>query len=218
MNSVMSVAAKKKELRRKLLSVLNAYPPEARQAADEEIRRRVAELPQFQQAERLFIFVGDGWEVDTWPLIEAALTAGKQVAVPRCIPIASGMPGVMEACLIQSRRDLRQTQPLGLWEPAEGTPVLSPAMIDFALIPCVACDKAGMRLGRGGGYYDRFLAAGGFTKAAVCRQALLQEELPVEAHDQRVDYIITEAGLYATRSPINNKESGNYHGKSVFGV
>jgi len=91
---------------------------------------------------------------------------------------------------------LRQVPPLGLWEPAEGARTLSPSAIDFALIPCVACDAEGFRLGRGGGYYDRFLKGGRFVKAALCRRALLQEKLPVEAHDEKVDWIITEAGIF----------------------
>jgi 5-formyltetrahydrofolate cyclo-ligase len=254
------VAAQKKELRRELLRIHQTLTDEGRRASDMQIRRQAAGMPQFQKAGRLFLFVGAGWEVDTWPLIEEALEAGKQVAVPRCLPLypqpercaadaqvslargrsrlhpiglrltpcplgqaldggalpnqgsgqrgmekphgagPGGLPGgVMEACLIHSRGDLLQKPPFGLWEPAAEAPALPPGALDFALIPCIACDRSGRRLGRGGGYYDRFLAGRGFTKAAVCRQNMLLDELPHEAHDEKVDYIVTETGVYDCR-------------------
>ena len=182
-----SLVAQKKQLRKEMLAGLREVPAEERLQSDRQILRRIADMPQFQEAKALFAFVGTGWEVDTWPLIEEALAAGKQVAVPRCMP-----KGVMEACLIRSRRELRQVPPLGLWEPEEGTPVLAPESVDFALIPCIVCDGSGWRLGKGAGYYDRYLSSGKFTKAAICRQAFLQAALPVEAHDEKVDYVVTE--------------------------
>lgn len=181
------ITTEKKTLRRELLSVLRALPEAERLLSDAGICGRAAELPRYKQAGSLFVFVGLGWEVDTRPLVEGALAAGKQVAVPRCLP-----GRVMEACLIRSLEDLRQVPPLGLWEPAAMSPALPPGEIDLALIPCVACDKTGRRLGQGGGYYDRFLRDTGFVKAALCREALLQEALPAEDHDVRMDVIITE--------------------------
>jgi len=193
------IQGQKKALRREMLGVLSAIPADGRRAADGQIRRLVKEMPQYKQAGRLFIFIGAGWEVDTRPLVEEALAAGKQVTVPRCLPASpadKAAGGLMEACLIRSLSDLRPVPPMGLWEPAAGTPVLSPSEIDFAVIPCIACDREGYRLGRGGGYYDRFLRGNRFVKAAVCRQALLRDALPSEAFDERVDFVITEAGLY----------------------
>ena len=181
------ISAQKKALRRELLGVLKAIPKTGRLASDAAIRRQVEFLPQFRQAGRLFIFVGDGWEVDTRPLIEAALSAGRQVAVPRCLP-----GGVMHVCQINGCGDLRQVPPLGLWEPSDSARLLLPEEIDLALIPCVACDREGRRLGRGGGYYDRFLLSVKFIKAALCREALLQGALPEEDHDVKMDIIITE--------------------------
>jgi 5-formyltetrahydrofolate cyclo-ligase len=198
-------AARKKALRRELLDALKAIPEPERLKSDALIRSVAMEMQAYRQARRLFVYIGGGWEVDTRPLIEEALAAGKQVAVPRCLPEVGR---IMEACLIQSLSELRQTPPMNLWEPATGTPVLPPEDIDLALIPCVACDKSGRRLGRGGGYYDRFLRQSLFTSAALCRQALLQEELPVEAHDERVGIIVTETGLYVPEMSYAHNPSG----------
>ncbi len=192
------ILAKKKGLRQRLLTAARNLPLAKRQEDDRQIRQLLTAMEQYQKAKTLFIFIGTGWEVDTWPLIEDALKQGKLVAVPRCLPgtgAATG-GGVMEACLIDSRRELRQVPPLGLWEPPQGGPVLPAAAIDFVVVPCLACDKEGHRLGRGGGFYDRFLAQGSFYKAAVCRQAFLQDILPTEAHDETVDAVVTEAGIY----------------------
>lgn len=194
-DSIGDAAAEKKALRKELQAELNAIPAAERLEGDDEIRRLAADMLQYRQARVLFIFVGAGWEVDTRPLIVEALAEGKRVAVPRCM---SG--GRMDACLISGLDELRQVPPLGLWEPAADAPALPLAEIDFALIPCITCDVGGYRLGRGGGYYDRFLRDGAFDKAAVCRRALLREKLPAEAHDEKVDYIITEAGVLDCRT------------------
>lgn len=205
-NGRIATVAKKKVLRQRLLTAAKNLTPASRQEADRQIRRLLAGMEQYRQAQTLFIFIGTGWEVDTWPLIEESLKQGKLVAVPRCLPgtgAASG-GGIMEACLIDGRRELRQVPPLGLWEPAQGSPVLPAQAIDFAIVPCLACDKYGYRLGRGGGFYDRFLTQGSFYKAAVCRQDFLQDELPLEPHDQAVDAVVTEAGIYYKKSGIQH--------------
>lgn len=197
-NGRLAIVAKKKVLRQRLLNAAKNLTPASRQEADRKIRQLLAGMEQYRQAKSLFVFVGTGWEVDTWPLIEDALKQGKLVAVPRCLPgtgAASG-GGIMEACLIDSRWQLRQVPPLGLWEPALGSPILPAQAIDFAVVPCLACDKAAHRLGRGGGFYDRFLGQGSFYKAAVCRRDFLQEALPLEPHDQAMDAVVTEAGIY----------------------
>ena len=208
------VSAQKRALRKASLDILKGIPAEARTEADARIRQWVKQMPQYRQADKLFMFVGTGWEVDTWPLAEEALADGKQVAVPRCLPMDSGpgaqkpggVPGdaafaggVMEACLIKSRASLRQVPPMNLWEPEPGTPVLQPSAVAFALIPCITCDISGRRLGRGGGYYDRFLKQGSFTKVALCRQVVLQETLPTQAHDEKVDFVVTEDGILDCR-------------------
>ena len=199
-NKANDIKSEKKELRRVLLDALNALPEAERFASDDRIRRQIYDMPEYMRANSIFIFVGTGWEVDTRPLVEEALAAGKTVCVPRCLP-----GGVMEACLIRSTGELRQIPPMGLWEPLEGTPVIPPSDIDFAIIPCIACDKYGFRLGRGGGYYDRFLKGGRFVKTAICRTSALQEKLPIEAHDESVNFILTEKGIL---TPLSSNPSG----------
>jgi 5-formyltetrahydrofolate cyclo-ligase len=89
------------------------------------------------------------------------------------------------------------------WHPTIREPVFTPArlvppeQIDLILVPGLAFTRAGQRLGRGGGFYDRYLAAlpTRAIKLGVCFQCQIEENLPLEAHDQRVHAIITESGL-----------------------
>ena len=60
------------------------------------------------------------------------------------------------------------------------------------LVPAVCYDRRGYRLGFGGGYYDRWLEGFSGVTAGLCREAVLQDEVPIEAHDARVDILLTE--------------------------
>ncbi len=69
------------------------------------------------------------------------------------------------------------------------------------MIPCVTCSREGRRLGRGGGYYDRFLAHYRGAAVLVCRERLLRQEIPFDLHDYPVPWVITEAGLFEDGTP-----------------
>ncbi len=86
---------------------------------------------------------------------------------------------------------------LGYAQPRAGSPEIHPADLDVALVPGLAFDRAGGRLGRGRGYYDVLLAAAGdgLTTVGVTADALVVEALPVLAHDVRMGWLATEAGV-----------------------
>ena len=73
--------------------------------------------------------------------------------------------------------------------------------IDFAVIPCVSCDREGHRLGQGGGFYDRFLAAYRGPAYLICRERLLRSEIPMEPHDAIIHWVVTEKTLYEDGIP-----------------
>jgi 5-formyltetrahydrofolate cyclo-ligase len=81
--------------------------------------------------------------------------------------------------------------------------VVSPAEIAAIIVPGLAFTKRGQRLGRGGGYYDRYLASLPATtmKIGVCFALQIVETLPIEHHDQKMDVVITEEGLATTKPP-----------------
>ena len=86
-------------------------------------------------------------------------------------------------------------------EPGEECPAVDAGGITLALIPGLAFDRSGGRLGQGGGYYDRWLPGFGGIRVALCRGALLFDALPRQAHDALVHLVVTEDGLYGPSAP-----------------
>ena len=92
---------------------------------------------------------------------------------------------------------------LGVFEPTNDSAlIVEVGAADFILVPGVAFDRAGARLGRGGGFYDRLLGEAALTarRVAVCFACQLVDRVPVEAHDALVDAIVTENGWIDVRS------------------
>lgn len=141
-------------------------------------------LEEVKGAKTLLLFYGVGREPDTTPVIKALLAQGKRVCLPRCLP-----GGQMEAAAITGLDGLVPSS-YHIPEPGVACPTVAREEIDVILAPNLCCDRAGYRLGRGGGYYDRYLAGyGGFT-VALCPAAWLQESLPREDHDRPVDLVL----------------------------
>ena len=181
----------KSELRRELAHARKAWTKDYLAASDAEISARVLALPEWQKAACVFIYVSVRTEPDTHRLIRAALEAGKCVAVPLC-----GAPGQMDAREIISLDELLP-RAFGLLEPSETAPVVPPEDFDLAIIPCVAADERGYRLGHGGGYYDRYLPQMSCPRVCLCRGRELLSEVPVEPTDAPMDMIITENRIIA---------------------
>lgn len=177
----------KTTLRRELLTRARSLSPAEKSESDRGILRRVLASEEYRGAGTVFCFVGQGEEIDTRPLLERILADGKTLCVPLCVGA-----GEMEAREVKS---LAQLQPgrYGILEPPASAPKIRPADIDLAVIPCVGAAQDGRRLGRGGGYYDRFLS--GFTGKALllCREMLLREDIPREPHDVLIPHLITDS-------------------------
>ena len=127
-------------------------------------------------------------EIDIWPLL-AELAAGGQKL---CLPLITG-PGIMEARAV---RDLARLKPnsYGIMEPPPESPVIDPAGLDLVLTPGLAFSKDLWRLGRGGGYYDRFLANCGAFRLGLARDLQIVGHLPHDPHDLRMQAVLSESG------------------------
>lgn len=164
--------------------------PAYKKQSDQKIYEQILQLPAYQRAETIFCFVGMPNEVNTHLIIEQAWKQGKLVCVPRCVG-----PGKMHAYKILSWEDVAP----GTWdilEPGPSCTLVEPSQIDLALIPCCSAWKDGRRLGFGGGFYDRYTEHESFIKAVICRQALMRDDIPIEAHDQRMDIVISDDTVY----------------------
>ncbi|HPF87408.1 MAG TPA: 5-formyltetrahydrofolate cyclo-ligase [Candidatus Limiplasma sp.] len=182
----LQVQQEKERLRKAIREIARNFPAEYIALSDRGILDNLLVLAEWKQAQNIFIYISIGREPDTRCAIQAALDAGKTVAVPRCLD-----GGVMEARVIESINDLQPGR-FGSPEPDETYPLLSPQEIDLAVVPCMAADRQGYRLGHGGGYYDRYLATVHCEAVCLCREHLLQPELPHGALDSLVDIVITE--------------------------
>ena len=158
--------------------------------ASESIRRRLGELPEWQTADTVLLFLSMPDEVDTLPIVADALAAGKTVAVPK----VDARRKRMDACVLRDLgRDLAPGA-YGILEPV-GAEIVEPGAIDFCLVPARGYDRAGNRLGRGGGYYDRYMSDPAFraTRCGIAFAAQLLDTLPHDPHDLPVHLLVTEA-------------------------
>jgi 5-formyltetrahydrofolate cyclo-ligase len=126
-------------------------------------------------------------EIDVWPLLAETLSAGKKVALPRFDPGTNGYV----ACEIERLEDDLAPGKFGIREPRAHCPPISPSTVELALVPGVAFDLKGRRLGRGKGFYDRLLASVGGRKCGVAFDLQVVEEIPTEPHDVCLDYLLT---------------------------
>ena len=190
-----TITAEKARLRRQALDWLAALSPPERIAGDESLFRRFLALPQIESVRTVLLYHGMDTEPDTVRLLPPLWDIGKQVCLPRCLP-----GNQMEARLVQRDSTLVR-HPYGMLEPGPDCPLIPPDQIDLVLVPGLACDRSGGRLGRGGGYYDRWLAGFSGITAALCRDGLLMEAIPRLPHDLGVNLVVTETGLYGPSAP-----------------
>jgi len=179
------------ELRARMKLFFREHAPEIPDISG-RIAQKCLQLPEYLGAKTVFCFVGmKDRELDTAQILRQALADGKRVCVPVC-----GEEGAMTARGILSMDDLSRKGRYGIVEPAEDAPLVEKEEIDIAFIPCSAADLKHNRIGKGGGYYDRYLADGSFFKAGICPDALVRRNVPSAAHDVPLDLVITETRVF----------------------
>lgn len=163
-----------------------------RATASEHIAREVISCEAYQRAETIFSYLSFGTEVETRGIIRQAWADGKTVALPCCTG-----PRVLRWYRVTSFEGLEKSR-YGMWEPpAEPDSEVAPGMSasTLAIVPGLAFDASGMRLGYGGGYYDAFLASYLGVAVGVCFSCQLIPSLSAygltEPHDQPVSRVIS---------------------------
>ena len=185
--------AQKQAARRAARQQLAQISPQEFSAIGAAMWQTLQAQPAWQSAQSVFCFVGALHEPDTMPILQGALSAGKQLLVPR---IAG--PGQMQLVPLQS---LGQLQPgaFGILEPPQALPAIPAGSgVQLAVLPCLAATRGGARLGHGGGYYDRFLANYSGHRLILCPEALLAQSLPTGPLDEPAQAVLTEKALYGT--------------------
>ncbi|MFF1561066.1 5-formyltetrahydrofolate cyclo-ligase [Streptomyces sp. NPDC058279] len=191
--------AEKAALRRELLAARRARSPESRRTAARALARSALALPELAGAATVAAYVSVGTEPGTRDLLDALRTAGKRVLLPRLLP-----DNDLDWAEYEGPRRLTETAHVGkmaLLEPAG--PALGPDAVtgaDAVLLPGLAVDARGMRLGRGGGSYDRVLERLERAGAHPALVVLLYDEevvarVPEEPHDHPVRAVATPSGV-----------------------
>ena len=175
----------KKELRRAMRARLAALPPAYFARAGESIREQVLSSPEYRDAQSVFVYVSMPGEPPTDGIIRRALLDGKRVFVPKCVG---------KEMLAVRVRDVEALAPgaYGIPEPADADETETAEALDLILVPCAAASGDGRRLGRGAGYYDRFLQGPRGRTVCLCFRETLLDDLPVTERDVRMDRVLTE--------------------------
>ena len=184
----------KARLRAELTARRDAMPADERRRVAAILAERLAALPQYAAARSVLATMSIGSEWSTRPFLERARTDGKAIVLPR---ISSSRPRRLE---LYSVGDLASDFVPGVWDIPEPDPARCPAValpeVDFAVIPALAAEPDGYRLGYGAGYFDKLLAGRGSRPFCVTAlpAAFVLERIPHEPHDVAVDLVMSEAG------------------------
>ena len=173
-------------LRNRMRMVREAIPSSACEARSAEIAKRLLLLEEFDRASTVLAFAPIRNEVRTRSSMQAAWAAGKHVALPRVVEDELTLRRVdAQTVLIEGA--------FGVSEPPEDTPSVEASEVDFALVPALAVDPRGYRIGYGGGYYDRLIPQ--LRNARTCVVAYdfqLISEVPELPFDVAVDLVVTD--------------------------
>lgn len=180
----------KSRYREKILALRRAQlecDPENKVEKDEMIRDHVLDLGQWLDARTVFLYISRDGEVDTLDLIRRAREHGKRVTAPR----VSG-----DRLLVHEIRDMDdlETGAFGVLEPCRECPLVEPSAVDIAIVPGIAFDKRGHRVGYGKGYYDRLLKEVSCPSIGLAYGFQIMDHIPEKDHDVAVHMVITEDG------------------------
>ena len=167
--------AEKKALRQKMLAFRKGLTKEQHEAKSRAILARLYEEPRFQQAKTIFAYASMPDEVQLYDLLAHALREGKRVNLPSLAALVPGKFGILTV-----RKEEQSIIPAD--------------EVDFVVVPGAAFSPKGERLGLGGGYYDRYLMekAPQAYRAALTFDGQVVASVPMEAHDAKVNLILTE--------------------------
>ena len=153
---------------------------------DDALQDRLLRHPWFREAEAVMAFVPMAAEPGLSRVLREILDSGRTLALPRC----------EDGTRMTARRVLSLEAlvpgPFGIPEPAPEAPPMDPGKLDLVLTPGMAFDRRGGRLGRGKGYYDRFLACTEARTIGLCYDTNLIPFVPMDGHDRPMDALVTD--------------------------
>ena len=179
----------KRQIRKELLETLNNQAGKEALRKSAKIKKKLFSLPEFKKAKLVMFYASKQNEVDTCGMIDEALRTGKKVALPRC----AGQKTFIAKEISNRHTDLEKGA-YGIYEPRKKAPDVDTERIGLVIVPGVAFDIENGRLGRGKGYYDRFLKKlpPGKTTVGLAFDFQIVKDLPKDSHDIPVSKVITD--------------------------
>lgn len=171
----------KRELRQRFCDLRDCLPGGDVAAASAAVCRRLANWQTLQEARTVLTYLAFRNEIDLGPLFDAL------PHIRWTVPRIEGRRMIVH--LYDPARLVRHR--FGMLEPDSALPEIAPGEIDVVLVPGVAFDRRGGRLGFGGGYYDRFLPTTSALRVGVTHNSCLADTLPCGEFDQRMDWVVT---------------------------
>ncbi|KQL53540.1 5-formyltetrahydrofolate cyclo-ligase [Heyndrickxia shackletonii] len=183
----------KKEIRQKIVSDLKKLDKSTYEQHSFEIAKKLYQLPVWKKANTVALTISRPPEVDTWQIIRSGWLEGKRMVVPKCHPETKQM-------VFRQITSFTQLESVyfGLYEPKEDeTDEVRQQELDLIIVPGVAFNFYGYRIGFGGGYYDRYLQHFNGETMSLAFSLQLCQVLPVEKHDIPVKAIMTEKDYFS---------------------
>jgi 5-formyltetrahydrofolate cyclo-ligase len=182
----------KTEARAEARRRLDAVAPEEREGAGVAIAGFLWQLPEVRAAGTMLLYAALPGEVPTAAFAAEARRRGTRLIYPRCLPERR-----MALHLVGDDEQLETGGSYGILEPPPACPIVHVEEVDVALIPGLAWDRAGTRLGRGAGYYDRLLADPAWRgfRCGIFLSAQELPGLPAGPWDVPLQAVVTEAGV-----------------------
>lgn len=176
----------KSEIRAQILELRNNLSKQETEEKSSIIANKLFDSKYFQEATKILLYSSKGNEVDTKIIIKNSVD-NKNIVLPR----TNVAKGVLDLYQIKSLEDLEEGA-FGLQEPKENLNKVEPEEIDLAIIPGVAFDKKGNRIGYGLGFYDKLLSSINAKKIGLSYEIQIVENIEAEEHDIKADMILTE--------------------------
>lgn len=183
----------KKILRKEILDKRKKIDVTEKEKMDERILETVYSSEYYKLAKNIFVYISFDTEINTRDFIKESLNNNKRIYVPR----TEIKTRLMDAVEIKSLDNLSESS-YGIPEPSINDPYIDPNELDLIIVPGVAFDRRGGRVGYGAGFYDRYFKKVNkdnikrITKLALAYDFQVLDKVPTSYHDVPVDYIITE--------------------------
>ena len=187
---IINAKKRKQEIRENLSRKRRYVTKQEKKEYDAKIYKTITKLREWKQSQNIFIYISTLYEVSTRQLIKDFL-AKKRIIIPK----THMKYQTLSLHHIQSLKETAKGN-YSIYEPVPSAPIVEASTIDLALVPGIAFDKNGHRIGYGKGYYDGLMSQLPCPKFAIAYELQIVDNIPAQKHDNPVDGIITEKTVY----------------------